>query len=72
MKGIRNPPGADHSLACAANEVEIVFSMNMGSSLRLDGDQEIKESYLPSIQVTKFRNGTEAGPSFYPFLQRSL
>ena len=72
LRIIRHPLNAGNSLACSPNETQLLFFMGNGSTISLIGDSESQESYLPALQVTNFRNQTEAGPGFYPFLTREL
>ena len=72
LRIIRHPLNAGNPLACSPDETPVLFLMENGSTIRLIGDSEARESYLPTLQLTNFRSQTEAGPGFYPFLTREL
>jgi hypothetical protein len=72
LRIIRHPLNAGNPLACSPDEAQLLFLIGNGSTIRLIGDSEAKESYLPTLQVTNFRGQTEAGPGFYPFLTQEL
>ena len=72
LRIIRHPLSSGNPLSCSPNETKLLFLMGNDSTIRLIGDKDAKESYLPTLQVTNFRSQTEAGPGFYPFLTREL
>jgi hypothetical protein len=72
VKIASHPQKTSTSLSCPPEEVEIMFLMGLGSSIKIVDDRSIGESYLPSIRIKNFRKGTELGPRIYPFLIQEL
>jgi hypothetical protein len=53
------------SLSCTPEKEEITFLMGRNSNIHLAEDTSLKESYIPSIQLTVFRNSAQTGADFY-------
>lgn len=67
-----HPQRTSLSVSCLPAEEAIGFVVGKGSSIKLMNDDSLSESYLSTIRLTDFRNGTASGPYFYPSLMETL